>query len=1222
MNKCIVKITPIHETVEATDNGYEIVIDGNWPLEGKVLKDITASFANQGWDFKGDEEKTLKEQEHYFYLTKAKGDELEDDSLDDVDDLDTTPKGDELDDLDNLLIDNDLSTQENSEEFTDEEIEDFLFKTHLVDNPNPEDVKTAVKKIGGFLKTGKDDGNELTEDDWNDVKAMFESVLDGNKVAKALKDKYDAHFNKANKDNEGALDIDDGFTDEELEAINGLDDFLASELDVDGLDNLLIEDEINETVDGSNGDSNNGLSDDQIAEYALLAGYKFLSDNDKALLVKSYKSIIEKGEYSSGGKGDSSAGDKLNNKAMQVGLYHPVAVAIVAAHDKYANTGSNESTDDQIKNTTSVSDNQVLNDAIAEWEKTNKEFDKLGITGADVELISEQMIALDKYKEAVNENDTDGVKAATTMLKNALKEFEDRKNKKTKKTVEPISIDNISDEVLQPLTHDDSKFPPNLTQAQLDNAIANGKSAGGHGGLNTSIITIGDKKYICKYGAGKKSNIIKNGYNADMAYRAGGIHAPDANLYEFGDGKTYKLSEFIEGEKLIDALKKGGDAKRKEISKELLKGYPLDVLFSNYDVLGTSPEASQDLTITDKNGMKKSINVAFDNIIVGKDGHCYRIDNDGAFSMTGTGGHKNSFGGNMTTQVNSEKWDNWDEREWIDDFRTMRRNEKNQGIFDDYSTADIFLAASKIDYIAVSNSLPEQLLNAMIKPMNEMKEMGKYAWSSQIAGYKANRSMSWTDDNGTTQTIECDPLSMALDAIYNANKKGARPFLQNDIDWVDLGWVGGNHSSPTAYVPKIFSKPPPPEPKAPPKGIDVANEVLQGVKTIAYHVAKGDFTPNKDRINKALAVKPFVEVLAETGNQKAVGILDAIIKIEEAGKTGYKKVLSFDTPNGFFDAAGLSLIVDDDNTSIFNKAIEPKHKQWEKDIRAWKIEKKTFDDAEQAKAQASGAAPAKSFQLFENAMVDANYNTDGIAQNNGDHNVNLNSKHGQKSMSWTEQACRKKVRQYAMMGLSLNDMDFANGDKVFYNGNTDNGGNHVSGSGTDGKKQYQIALKYYRNHPSAFKKDMQAYAVHKAMMVIMHANMKNKAIDHDLHTVFVMRGEHKQAWGKDGKGSPTTQGIISPYPIDSSASAQVNNNGAFGSIKVGWKLPIWRITDSFMIDNGSESEICINPINIPYPPMFFDSSTSGIGWEHCMSKYNAEKKVKEVDKKLGKKSEE
>lgn len=772
--------------------------------------------------------------------------------------------------------------------------------------------------------------------------------------------------------------------------------------------------------------------------------------------------------------------------------------------------------------------------------------------------------------------------------------------------------------MLQPLEHDDAKFPQKITQDELDDAISKGKTLGGHGGLGTKLIEIDGKKYVCKSATGTGASVIKNGYNADMAYRAGGVYAPDAKLYTFDDGKVYKLSEFIPGKRLIDVWQTADEAKREEIRKDLLKGYPLDVLFSNYDVLGTSPEDSITVTIQGEDGKPQKTHVAFNNIMIGDDGHAYRVDNDGSFAMTGTGGIKGSSGGGYTTKVESEKWGNWEDRQWIDDFRTMRRNEKNLGIFDRYSTADIFLSAANIDLGKVVSILPKGIQDALAKPVSEMKEMGNYAKGTRLAGYPPSSIYTWKDSSGKQQAVKIDPVSTALDAIYEANKSGVRPFLQKKVSWVDTGWLSG-HGGGANYVPVVFPKPEPKEPKPPAAGTDLAKEVLEGIKTINYHAAQGNGNVNQSRIDKALAVKPMVEMLAEAGNDRAKGILEAIGKIEESIKNGHGKEIKFNTDNGFFDVNGLSIVMGDKEKAVFDKANEAKHKIWEKEHKAWEEEKEEHDRKEKEKAKKAGAAPTKSFQEFEDNIITAMIDTDGVKHGGGDPSINHSSKSSQKDSSFNFESSKKKVRQYAMMGIPLDQMYFENSDPTFYNGHIENGGSHVSGG--DGKPNYYEAVQFYQDNPEQFRKDMESYARHKGMMALVHTNMDNDAIDRETGTIFVMRGEHPQAWGKDGKGSPSFSKptIIKPWAIDSSTSACINETGHFGGKKVGWKLPIWRVTDNFMIGHGSEQEICINPINIPYPAMYFPNPGSGAdGCKKCQDIYSKAKEVIAVDKKLGK----
>lgn len=855
--------------------------------------------------------------------------------------------------------------------------------------------------------------------------------------------------------------------------------------------------------------------------------------------------------------------------------------------------------------------------------------------------LANAVLMLDKLvhpqkKKALKKN-SKGAKAA---LLSALK--------KSKETSKPFGK-------MEPLEHDESKFPQNVTKSMLEDALKKtGEDAGGHGSLGTSIVEIDGKKYICKHGYGNDANVVRNGFNADMAYRAGGIHAPDAKLYQFSDGSTYKLSEFIPGKKLFDVWKDADEETRENLRKEILKGFPLDVLMLNYDALGTSPEVANEngyITIEDADGKPESVSVAFDNIIIGEDGHAYRVDNDGSFGLTGKGYKKGknwklieerdelnniiydkdgkpkmkkvSAIGGLSDEVSHEFYDAWDQREWIDEFRTMRRNMMNRGIYDRFSTADIFLAASHIDLDKVMSSLPPELREALEKPAAEMEEMGDYAKGTALAGYVNSPTYSWKDSSGQSHTIKLDPVSSALDAIYEAHKQNVRPFLQQKFSWVDTGWLSGHDDgSGAVYTPKVFTEAEPKEPKPPPKGTNLAQEVLAGIKTINYHAKQGDGDVNQEKIDRALAVKPMLQMLSEEGNKKADGLLEAIGKIEESIANGHGKEVKFNTKDGLLDVAGLSIVMGDEEEEIFNEKNSDAHAKWEVEHRAWAKRKTKHDRREAELAARSGGAPTKSFQVFEDELIKANIDTNGIRHGDGDPSINKDSKDAQKETSFKTESCKKKVRQYAMMGIPLEAMYFSNNDKTFYNGHVDNGGVHVSGSDTD-EKDFYAAVKYYQDNPEQFRKDMESYARHKGMMALVHTNMDNEAVDRDTGTVFVMRDEHKEAWGKDGSNAPaySTPQIIPPWPIDSSTSGCINDTGHLGDIKVAWKLPIWRITDNYMIGDGGEEEIDINPINIPYPAMYFPYNVGqGVdACRQCQQTYEAAKEVKAVDKKLGKK---
>ena len=51
-------------------------------------------------------------------------------------------------------------------------------------------------------------------------------------------------------------------------------------------------------------------------------------------------------------------------------------------------------------------------------------------------------------------------------------------------------------------------------------------------------------------------------------------------------------------------------------------------------------------------------------------------------------------------------------------------------------------------------------------------------------------------------------------------------------------------------------------------------------------------------------------------------------------------------------------------------------------------------------------------------------------------------------------------------------------------------------------------------------------------------------------------------------------------------------------------------TDGVNSGKDGEYEICINPIQIPYPPMYFSDADVAKGWEHCMGLYLNEPQIK------------
>ena len=138
--------------------------------------------------------------------------------------------------------------------------------------------------------------------------------------------------------------------------------------------------------------------------------------------------------------------------------------------------------------------------------------------------------------------------------------------------------------------------------------------AGSLGG-STGAVLVKDragKKYVMKKGG--SPGHIENEIMVDRAYQSSGILVPKFAIYKDAQGKTVKISEFIEG-RLLGELK---GSERDDAINQLEKGYAMDAFLSNWDVYGAGG----------------------DNVLVDGKGQVWRIDNGGALRYRAQGGLK------------------------------------------------------------------------------------------------------------------------------------------------------------------------------------------------------------------------------------------------------------------------------------------------------------------------------------------------------------------------------------------------------------------------------------------------------------------------------------------------------------------------------------------------------------------------------------------------------
>lgn len=140
------------------------------------------------------------------------------------------------------------------------------------------------------------------------------------------------------------------------------------------------------------------------------------------------------------------------------------------------------------------------------------------------------------------------------------------------------------------------------------------KQLGGSTGAELVRDPVSGKLYVKKQG-GNAGHLLEEGH-ADAAYAALGVPVPASKIYVI-DGKPVKLAEYIEGKTLGDLYK--SDPKAAAAAEaELRKHFLADALLGNWDAIG----------------------MGADNILVGKDGTVYHIDNGGSLRYRAQGALK------------------------------------------------------------------------------------------------------------------------------------------------------------------------------------------------------------------------------------------------------------------------------------------------------------------------------------------------------------------------------------------------------------------------------------------------------------------------------------------------------------------------------------------------------------------------------------------------------
>lgn len=368
-----------------------------------------------------------------------------------------------------------------------------------------------------------------------------------------------------------------------------------------------------------------------------------------------------------------------------------------------------------------------------------------------------------------------------------------------------------------------SPLPPGVFPDTIAGSGMKVVNANPGGTTGAQIVEIDGRRYVFKTAGKVSAEHVRNEAAADQAYRRAGIRVPDCRIYE-EDGKTYKLSEFIDGgQSLRDYMAKATPAQKKAVIEELRQGYVVDSLFANWDVLGTEQ----------------------DNVLIDKDGHAWRIDNGSSFGFRARGSRK--------------KPEEWEKREWPDEWRTLRSSSINKGVFDGLTAHDIF--SSKVDLDAAVRDLPDETRKALAKPLDELKQMQARCANFDVGGY----TPAHTSD--------------VLEASYDLCKDGIREIMPKLV-------AGSNPQGDAAFgMLRVNNGGDAIKPDDSP-----ASAVIQAAISIGHHINKGDYTPNSGAISAALSYKPALQA-AVAWDKNAQPLLDAITSIEASQKAGFKTAI-------------------------------------------------------------------------------------------------------------------------------------------------------------------------------------------------------------------------------------------------------------------------------------------------------------------------------------------
>lgn len=321
---------------------------------------------------------------------------------------------------------------------------------------------------------------------------------------------------------------------------------------------------------------------------------------------------------------------------------------------------------------------------------------------------------------------------------------------------------------------------------------------------------------------GNSPEHLRNECAVDEFYRASGVNVPECKLYETKKGPV-KLSRYLGDTESLDKWwRKASKEEREAMKEKLRKGFDVDVISGNWDVVGMNR----------------------DNILI-KDGEPWRIDNGGAFGFRAQGAQKKP-----------EEW----KAGWPDDLWSMRTSAYNKELFGGVDTLDLCNSISKRDWSKALEKIPEEERKVVEKRLAEVKQL-------------ADRGNDFKDNT----KYKPESIETILKASYDYSKAGLREKVPHEIkaephsntpnERDGFGWFRSTSLSPTAQANKDF------------------NQYVQKAFTEAADELKKP-NPDKTKLRDAYGAEDILKKEAQNGSAGAKYYLEQLERFREAEKTG------------------------------------------------------------------------------------------------------------------------------------------------------------------------------------------------------------------------------------------------------------------------------------------------------------------------------------------------